>query len=328
MGRLYRKGLIAFVLVLAGFARVTPAAEAPPEKLDPYQPPGSMVDVGGYRLHILCRGHGSGPSVILDAGLGGFSMDWLFVQQQLSAEARVCAYDRAGYGWSEPGPSPRVTEQIVEELEALLEGAHVPPPYILVGHSFGGYNMEYFAATHPGQTAGLVLVDASHPDQVERLPALPAQSENQHRGTLITFFDPRAIYTHFPKHMWFVMGALMASGKALATQRREFTDFAVSAAQVKSVGPLPQVPLVVISRGRRVWPETPMGDALERAWAELQADLAASVPGGRQIRANRSGHLVHLDQPELVAGAVREILQEVCGRKVAGKPGPGRAGAC
>ena len=312
--------MLVLALGMVGSAPAAPAAEPPilSGRLDPNQPPGVMVDVGGFQLHIICRGTSPGPSVILDAGLGGFSMDWWYVQEQLSGQTRVCAYDRAGYGWSEPGPSPRVTEQIADELEALLYGAQIPPPYVLVGHSFGGYNMEYFAAAHPRQIAGLVLVDASHPDQGERLPTLPAESESQHRGTLITFFDPRGIKAHYPEDMWFAMGALLASAKAMSTQKREFTQFAVSAAQVKSVGPLPQVPLVVISRGRRVWPETPMGDALEQAWSELQADLAASIPGGRQIKAERSGHLIHLDQPELVADAVREVLREACRRKIAG----------
>ncbi len=327
MHQLYRKGWPVLLLALAQIISGACAAGPPrAEDLDLNLPPGLMVDVGGYKLHIFCRGSGPGPSVILDAGLGGFSMDWWFVQDQLAADHRVCAYDRAGYGWSEPGPAPRVTEQIADELEALLQGAHVPPPYVLVGHSFGGYNMEYFAVTHPEQVAGLVLVDASHPDQEQRLPALPAEAE--HYGTLITFFDPREIHAHFPKDTWFAMEALMVSAKAMATQRREFANFGVSAAQVKSVGALPQVPLVVISRGRRVWPETPMGDALERAWAGMQADLAGSIPGGRQITAERSGHLVHLDQPELVAGAVREVLQQACQQQVAGTPDPVHAGTC
>jgi len=329
MKQLYRKGwpVLLLALMLSQFIcsacrAATPAAA----HLDPNQPPGIMVDVGGFRLHILCRGGGTGPSVILDSGLGGFSMDWWYVQAQLATDHRVCAYDRAGYGWSDPGPAPRVTEQIADELETLLQGARISPPYVLVGHSFGGYNMEYFAATHPNQVAGLVLVDASHPDQQERLPALPAEGE--HHGTLITFFDPSDIHAHYPKAMWFGMEAMMASAKAMATQRKEFANFSVSAAQVRSIGRLPQVPLVVISRGRRVWPETPMGDALEKAWAEMQADLAGSIPGGRQIMAERSGHLVQLDQPELVAGAVREVLQEACRLQIAGTPDPVRAGTC
>lgn len=296
-------------LAMAGMAGT---AVEPAASLDPHHPPGRMIDVGGYRLHINCLGPEDAPSVVFDAGLGGFSMDWWFVQRALAREARVCTYDRAGYGWSDIGPSPRVTEQIAAELETLLQRAGVAPPWVLVGHSFGGYNVEYFAATHGRDTAGLVLVDASHPEQVDRLPALPSRAERSQPGTLITFFDPSAIYTHYPEELWLVMGALMGSGKAVLTQQREFVNFAVSAAQVQEVGRLPEVPLVVVTRGLRVWPETPLGDALERTWRELQTELAASIPGGRQVRAEHSGHLVHLDEPEVVVAAVRDVLQQAC----------------
>jgi pimeloyl-ACP methyl ester carboxylesterase len=323
MGQLYRKGCVALLLCWAACA--VPAAAsgsrtAIPSPFAADRPPGRMVDIGGYALHIYCLGPWDGPSVVFDAGLGGFSMDWLFVQHALAGEARVCAYDRAGYGWSDPGPSPRVTEQIAAELETLLERAGVAPPYVLVGHSFGGYNMEYFAATHPDATAGLVLVDASHPEQARRLPALPAQSPHAHQGTLITFFDPRSIYAHFPEEMWYVMGALMSSAKAMTTQQREFLNFEMSAGQVLGVGRLPPVPLVVVTRGRRVWPQTPLGDALERTWRELQAELASGTPGGRQMLAGNSGHLVHLDEPGVVAAAVRDVLREASCRR--------RGGAC
>src|SRR5215216_1197749 len=102
-----------------------------------YPPPGEMVDVGGYSLHINCVGQGS-PTVLLDAGSGLFSAQWVRVQRQVSDTIRVCAYDRAGMGWSEMGPEPRDARQITGELHALLEGASIEGPYVLVGHSFGG----------------------------------------------------------------------------------------------------------------------------------------------------------------------------------------------
>ena len=102
-----------------------------------YPPPGEMVDVGGYSLHINCVGQGS-PTVLLDAGSGGFSAQWVRVQQEVSGTTRVCAYDRAGMGWSEMGPEPRDAKRITGELHALLEGAGIEGPYVLVGHSFGG----------------------------------------------------------------------------------------------------------------------------------------------------------------------------------------------
>ena len=312
--RILAKALVAVLVCIP--ARVyahEPAAALPGFDLD--TPPGKLVDIGGYRLQLYCRGSGS-PTVVFDAGLGGFSMDWLFVQQELPGDFRSCSYDRAGYGWSDAGPAPRATDQISAELERLLSAAAIAPPYILVGHSFGAFNVEYFAATHPDAVAGLVLVEASHPDQAERLPDLPARTAQSSRGTLVTFFDPAILYRSFPERLWHVMGALLVSPKAIATQQRELVNFNVSAAQVKSAGALPHVPLVVISRGQRAWPRTPLGNALEKAWFEMQAEIAASVPGGRHVFAAHSGHQVNLDEPDIVAREIDAMVGRVRGRHV------------
>lgn len=132
-------------------------------------PPGQRLNVGGYKLHINCQGEGR-PVVILDAGVGGFSLEWQAVQSSLARQTKVCAYDRAGYGWSDMGPLPRTTARVGQELHTLLHKARLNPPYVLVGHSFGGYSVQYFARTWSDEVAGLVLVDSSHPEQVERLP--------------------------------------------------------------------------------------------------------------------------------------------------------------
>src|SRR5215217_6081841 len=123
-----------------------------------YPPPGEMVDVGGYRLHINCVGQGS-PTVVLDAGSGGFSAQWVRVQREVSGSIRVCAYDRAGMGWSEMGPEPRDAKQISGELHTLLSKAGIEGPYVLVGHSLGGLNMQTYAARYPDEVAGVALVD-------------------------------------------------------------------------------------------------------------------------------------------------------------------------
>jgi pimeloyl-ACP methyl ester carboxylesterase len=136
--------------------------------------PGQLVDIGGYKLHIFCEGRGS-PSVILDSGLGDTFVSWQKVQPEIAKFARVCSYDRAGLGYSDSSPHSRTSKVIAEELHALLHRAAVPPPYILVGHSMGGFDVRLFASLHPGEVAGLVLIDASHPDQEKRFP--PALSD-------------------------------------------------------------------------------------------------------------------------------------------------------
>src|SRR5919107_3029314 len=130
-----------------------------------YPPPGEMVDVGGYSLHINCVGQGS-PTVLLDGGSGEMSAQWVWVQQEVSETTRVCAYDRAGMGWSEMGPQPRDGRQISSELHTLLTKADIEVPYVLVGHSFGGMYMQTYAARYPDEVAGVALVDSStDPDQ-------------------------------------------------------------------------------------------------------------------------------------------------------------------
>jgi pimeloyl-ACP methyl ester carboxylesterase len=123
-----------------------------------YPPPGSMVDIGGYRLHILCTGEG-GPTVILDSGLGDSGQVWALIQQKLSDRIRVCSYDRAGLGWSEPGPLPRTYQQAATELHELLKQAGEAPPFVLVGHSAGVNTVRMFAENYPEEVAGLVLIE-------------------------------------------------------------------------------------------------------------------------------------------------------------------------
>ncbi|HKH10753.1 MAG TPA: alpha/beta hydrolase [Rubrobacter sp.] len=152
-------GLVVALLALAVVGAIYQAIAT--ERAErAYPPPGEMVDVGGYRLHINCVGQGS-PTVVLDAGSGGFSAQWVRVQREVSGTTRVCAYDRAGMGWSEMGPDPRDAKQVSSELHALLEGAGIEGPYVLVGHSFGGLYMQTYAARYPDEVAGVTLVDSS-----------------------------------------------------------------------------------------------------------------------------------------------------------------------
>ena len=131
--------LLALIAILA-LAGASYEAIAATGDARHYPPPGTLVDVGGFRLHINCVGTGS-PTVVLDAGLGGSSLDWSLVQPELGRSTRVCAYDRAGMGWSDPGPQPRTPGQIARELHTLLTNAGIAGPYVLVGHSLAGTNV-------------------------------------------------------------------------------------------------------------------------------------------------------------------------------------------
>ena len=132
-----------------------------------YPPPGELVDVGGHSLHISCVGEGS-PTVFLESGSGATSVDWANIQPEVANTTRVCAYDRAGSGWSEPGPGPGDPQQIAGELHTLLGNAGIDGPYVLVGHSFGGLYVRMYAELYPNEVEGMVLVDSSHPEQSAR----------------------------------------------------------------------------------------------------------------------------------------------------------------
>ena len=133
------------------------------DKTPAYAPPGKLVDVGGYRLHLNCTGK-SGPTIVLIAGAGDFSFDWGLVQPKLSLFARVCSYDRAGLAWSDPGPTPHTMKQDAYELHTLLKAARIKAPYVLVGHSIGGLIARVYAEQYSSEVAGMVLVDSTHED--------------------------------------------------------------------------------------------------------------------------------------------------------------------
>src|SRR2546428_13430360 len=130
----------------------------------PISAPGQLVDLGGWRLHLNCTGQvgASQPTVILEAGAGGFSVDWSLVQPEVARFARVCSYDRAGLGWSELGPRPRTLRQVVWELHTLLEKAGIRPPYVLVGHSYGGILARLYTFTYPLWVVGIVFEERGH----------------------------------------------------------------------------------------------------------------------------------------------------------------------
>lgn len=146
--------------------------------LQRYPPPGQLVEVGGYKLHLYSQGENLGnPTVILLSCGDCLTPNWGWVQPAVAQLTRVVAYDRAGFGWSEPAPTPRTPDQRVAELRIALQTAGIPAPYLLVGHSYGGLLANLFAARYPNEVAGMVLLDPRHPDQAKRWPAAARATE-------------------------------------------------------------------------------------------------------------------------------------------------------
>lgn len=287
--------------------------------------PGRMFEIGGRRLHAVVSGEG--PSVILEAGGFAWSSDWWLVRQALGPGFRTLAYDRAGLGWSEPGPRPRSLNHHLDDLEALLNAAELPAPYIVAGASYGGMIARAFAARRPGDIAGLVLVDARHPATSSRLAAPWARMERQAMAVTGVMETLARLKLLAP------LGRMMGEGQlppaaaslpptdretylaecfspvAWRTSQDEARAIAESDAQAAQIGAPRDVPTIVLSHEK---PDlfAALGAnaaAAEAAWQAMQAELAAeSGSGGVRVAAN-SGHAIPLQRPDLVAAAISEL---------------------
>ena len=223
-----------------------------------FPPPGKLVDVGGHRLHIQCAGAGR-PTVVLETGALAMSALWGGVQPQVAVDTRVCSYDRAGLGWSEPGPEPRDALHIASELRSLLRNAGETPPYMLVGHSFGGLLVRVYTDQYPEDVVGVVLLDSSHPDQLARLRKVRGQLS--FLQTLLSASLPVLVrlggvrfglrFTDRfdglgPRHAA-EFKAFFADSSHQSAGEAEIEVWEETAAQARATRPLGDLPLVVVS---------------------------------------------------------------------------------
>lgn len=318
-------------------------AQAPTDP--PFPPPGHLIDVGGWRLHLNCRGENKEgqPTVILESGLGDFSVEWSLVQPRIASVTRVCSYDRAGDGWSDLGPYPRTLHQIVYELHTLLERANVPPPYVLVGHSYGGWLVQLYASDYLSQVAGVVLVDPGESDPLRltadgsakrssQLPAsraippikkdtplresdVPPVALRQMKAAAVEASrdanpdERKKLPVEAQQMRTWTLGRWQH--QAAASNPFELEELAaLRADHARDRHPLGDMPLIVLTRGMA----DEKGADAQRVEAEHGNDhaaLAALSSRGKLVIAERSGHHVQLDQPELVAQAVTEVLTAV-----------------
>ena len=248
--------------------------------------------------------------MILEAGLPGSSLTWMSVFSEIAELTRVCAYDRPGYGWSQPTTSPRTAETIVQELRVLLQSTDTQPPYILVGHSFGGLLIQLYATRFPNEFTGMVLVDSSHPDQAHR--TLDLQEIDTISFAMKTLGPIGIVRLLFPVPAGNPESRdvsvreqereLLMTSRTLRTATREMSGLRESLRQVtESTVDLGSKPLVVLSEGRR-WAES---------WQALQEDLSRMSTNSEWQVVDGAGHFVQHDQPDVVVDAVRRVIEKL-----------------
>ena len=299
-----------------------------------FPPPGLLIDVGGHRLHAICRGSG-GPVVMLESGIAASSLSWAMVQPEIATFTRVCAYDRAGLAWSEAASCPRTFEQIVDELAKVLAQVAAGERHVLVGHSFGSFVVRAYAARNPGSVVGLVMVDPP----TEWLTMTPERSRMlrggrqlsrigvvlAHAGVVraslalltggrpgaprrfVKVFGPTAARTlerligevrKLPADVHPMLQELWCQPKCFQAMADHLQVLERDGMSVGALIPPQDIPVVVISSGN----QPPEQIAAHRMLAERSAN-------SRHVVASRSTHWVQFDEPELIVSLVRELVE-------------------
>jgi pimeloyl-ACP methyl ester carboxylesterase len=290
--------ILLLALPIAGQSRATSPLTSPP-------PLGQLVDVGGYRVHMYCTGQGSPTVVVVGAG---FSFDWTLVQSNASKFTKICTYDASGTAWSDPGPVLTCPER-VNEVHKLLTNARIDGPYVLVGLSVGALVARLYASVHPGEVAGMVIVDHAFTDVGNRTAADPSSPSFAgldsppvliQQTPIILTVEDTSDFRKLPEpiqklHRWAeslkpVLPTVETAEDCLSQLERT----------AKIPHPLGNTPLVVVSTGNNL-----------PNYKKLQAELLSLSNRSQQLRADSSFHSVEIDQPEVVVDAIRQVIEMV-----------------
>ncbi len=308
-------GLTLTVIGLAGIGAIYQTIATAKDRRS-YTPPGHLVDIGGRRIHLVVMGEDTGqPAVILEAGMASFSSNFYWIQSELATATRVVAYDRAGLGWSDPAPEPQDAQQSAHDLHAALQAADIQSPYVVAGHSYGGLVVRAFTDLYPNEVVGMVLVDASHPDQWVHMPVSREGKVNAQsmiisgilaRFGVVRFFHlEKSLSAGLPERPAAEMQAILAQpqpwkigGEVLMIWNDR------SRPQINQARRLGDLPLAVLS----VTEQPYFADVL----TSLQADL--STLSSNSIHyilqgATHEGLVAEQEHARVVAATIRQVLE-------------------
>lgn len=328
--------VLALVIFLTGIGMVYQTTTSAQDR-EIYTPPGQLFEVNGREMHLYCIGEGN-PTVILESGVGGNTLLWAYIQPAVAETTRVCAYDRAGYGWSEVSSHERATPNMAEELRTLLTQAGVEPPYILAGHSFGGLVVRTYASLYPDEVRGLVLIDAVHPNQFSSEQCIPTCFPADAVRLVDTFYDMLptmarigvvrllvptgslplpffAVPTDFPNRN--ALTASLSTNTYSDTVLAEWDAFAQSAAYVNETGHVSNLPVRLIT-ALNTYHEQPLPsenpDVTTQTWIVLQQDLLSVSPNSQQTVVEEATHfslLVNANHAAFVSNTITMLIEEI-----------------
>ena len=322
--RLARWILLASVSLPLGVLALGGTYQAVKSRSDALRFPreGRLIDIGGYRLNLNCKGQGQ-PTVILEAGLTVPAISWRPVQREVSGFARVCSYDRAGYDWSDPGPLPRTSERSMRELHTLLRAAGESPPYFLVGHSFGGTNVRIYNWLYPDDVAGMILVEPGHedlklPDHVQQAfdATVRAERAGLARGAFLYRFGFSRFQARnriddpglpFDKQEWAYFDIQPKYHEAVTS---ELENLDQGKAALRNAGTLGDKPLIVLIAKESLL-DLPLPDedkaGMNKTWVELEKSLIKLSGHGKWVMVDGTTHMVPLERPDAIVAAIREM---------------------
>jgi pimeloyl-ACP methyl ester carboxylesterase len=288
-----------------------------------FPPPGKLISVGGRRIHIHCIGESASPTVVVSGGIGVWSSQWSRIQRAVATDARMCTWDRPGFGWSDPGPTTYTARQAAEDLHSALRGAGEQGPYLMVGESYGGYVVRLFHDMYASDVAGVVLVESAHERQWEEIPqakALLAQAVPKLKvavwlsriGILRLLISDRG--DDLPADVRPALIAMQGQTRTVQAAQHEIDGVFESAHQVAQSRPLDAVPLVVVTAAlsfNKFVSETkePHLRQMNAKWLELQKDLTRLSTNSEHVVSDDATHAIAREQPDVVARAIMHCLQ-------------------